>query len=495
MYKRILCLAIGISSILSSCEYEQVETLSDFPEPVTQILETNCAISGCHVGNTPPENLNLSSWSSAFKGSNFGSVIIPYYSQWSHLFQHMNTYPELGVRAEPRMPPNGNVLSKADVQTIKAWIDEGALNSQGQSHWADKERVATGKVFSLCAGSDLLAVSDIESNLVMRFISVGRDENANEAPHFIKVSPDGQYVYVTLLSGGIVEKYRTDDYAFVGRAEIGSDPALIELSPDGQRAIISHWNALPGSPKLTLLNTEDMSIIFQVVGSGELLSFGHGMATTKDFQTLYIVANEGNYYAKYEIRDQALVEIDKFPIDPLGAPIPQPTKAYKPYHCLLTPDEEQLFITCNETDEVRVFDTRNDSLITRISTGDFPRLMSFDPVDNRIYVACANEENFPEQGSMRGCVTVIDVSSLNAISNIYRLGHRPHGISVSPNNRLLYVSSENNGSGNEDPPHHFIEGAEGRPGKYNVVDLQTLEVIREMETEIAVFPNALIVNE
>ncbi len=492
---RVSFLAGIVGVFFYSCESEAVEVVSDFPEPVAQIIETNCAVSGCHAGNNAPENLNLTTWSSTLEGSDFGSVIIPYHAQWSHLFQHVNTYPDLGVRAEPVMPPGGEVLSKSDVQIIQNWIDEGALNRDGLRPWAAKEQTANGKVFSLCAGSDLIAVTDLESNLVMRFIPVGQDDNSNESPHFIELSPDGQFLYVTMLLGGIVEKYRTDNYQFAGRVEVGSDPALIEISPDGQRAIISHWNAISGSPKLTLLDAENMAIVDQVVGSGELLSFGHGMATTSDFSLLYVVANEGNYYAKYQIGEQSLAEIDKFSIAPRQAPIPQATKAYQPYHCLLSPDESMFFITCNQTNEVRVFNTANDELIANIPTGDFPRLMTYDPVDHRLYVACANEENFSQQGSMRGCVSVIDIETLSNIGNIYRLGHRPHGISISISKRLLYVSSENNGSGNEDPPHHYIEGTEGVPGKYNVVDLQTLKVIRGMETEIAVYPNALIVND
>ena len=486
---------VGILTLFwVSCEEESIPTSDfQFPDDVQSILNTHCAVSGCHEGNSPPENLSLSHWEKAFEGSDFGAVIVPYAPNWSHLFQHLNTFADLGVRAEPRMPLSGDALSRDQVLTIRDWINSGAQDKSGIYRWALQESRSESKLFTLCAGSDLIAVTDLEKNLIMRFIEVGQLEGVNESPHFIAPSPDGKFVYVTLLRGSLVEKYRTDTYEMVGRVEVGESPALIEVDPSGAYLIISHWNATSGTPKLSLLNANSMEIINQVKGSAELLSFGHGMAANADFSTLYVVANEGNYYAKYTIESSGLQEIDKILIDPEASPFAQATRAYQPYHSLLSPDGSKLFISCSATNEVRVFDTSDDQLIATIPTGEFPRLMAYDSQRNRLFVACAKEENFSEQGSMRGCVTLIDADNLVHIQEIFRLGHRPHGIGISQDRDLLFVSSENNGNGNEDPPHHFIEGLAGTPGKYNIVDLQSLTLLREEETEIGVFPNALVI--
>ena len=493
MNSRII-IGVLIALLGLSCEEEPLPpSNAQFPDNVANILNTNCAVSGCHEGNSPQENLDLSNWDQAFEGSDFGAVIIPYAPNWSHLFQHLNTYSDLGVQAEPRMPLSGDALGRDQVLTIRDWINAGAQDKSGTYKWALQESRSEDKLFSLCAGSDLIAVTDLENNLIMRFIEVGQLEGVNESPHFIALSPDKRFVYVSLLRGSLVEKYRTDTYERVGRVEVGESPALIEVDPTGNFLIISHWNATSGTPKLSLLDANSMGIISQVMGSAELLSFGHGMATHADFSILYVVANEGNYYAKYAISPSGLQEIDKILIDPEVSPFAQATRAYQPYHCLLSPEGDRLFISCSATNEVRVFDTSNDQLISTIPTGEFPRLMAFDTNENRLFVACAKEENFSEQGSMRGCVSVLDADNLVPIQEIYRLGHRPHGIGISQERGLLFVSSENNGNGNEDPPHHFIEGLAGTPGKYNVVDLQSLTLLREEETEIGVFPNALVI--
>lgn len=482
---------------LTSCTWNKDNpsppSLSDnYPSEIGSIITTSCAIDGCHKGENAPENLDLSTWEKLFEGSEFGAIAIPYEDQWSHLFQHMNTFEDLGIRATPVMPPTpSDPIERKDVIQIQEWLKMGAPDKEGNIMWADKEAIGNGKLFSLCAGSDLVAVTDLASNLVMRFIQVGRLEQDLEAPHYIRISPDGAFFYVTLINGAIVEKYRTDNYEFVSRVEIGPDPALIEISPDGERMVVSHWNDTGGQPKLTMIKTADMSILGQVIAGGDVLSFPHGMAAMNDYKTLLVVANQGNYYSKIGMSEQGFVSETQIPIDPDNSPIPQASVAYKPYHCFLSPDEKTFYISCNITDEVRAFDTETDELIAVIPTGDFPRLMDYDPVNQHLYVACANEENASQQGSLKGCVSVIDMKTNSFVQNIYQLGHRPHGISVDANARLMYVSSEN--VGGVDPPHHPT-GDAGPPGKYNVVDLNSLTVLKNMETEVAVFPNALVVN-
>jgi hypothetical protein len=108
-------------------------------------------------------------------------------------------------------------------------------------------------------------------------------------------------------------------------------------------------------------------------------------------------------------------------------------------------------------------------------------------------VACKLEENFAEQGSLQGCISVVDAVNLQFVQNIYRVGHRPHGVSIAQNSRMLYVSSEN--TGGADTPHHPTTGNSSPPGKYNIVDLSTLKSIKSKEVQIAEFPSALIVSE
>ena len=489
-------ISVGLSVIslflITACCDDDPVISAGYPDDVDQIIVSSCAIDDCHKGPNSPEGLDLSSWDLAFNGSDFGAILIPYDAQWSHLFQHLNTFEDLGIRATPVMPvAPAETLSRTDVLTIKEWIERGAPDKNGRLRWQAEEEKNTGKLFALAAGSDLVAVADLASNLVMRVVPVGASEGELEAPHYIRISPDKAFFYVTLIRGTAVEKYRTDTYEKVGRVIIGPDPALIQLNEDGSRMVISHYNNTGGSPKLTLIDAQSMEVLDELIGGGDLLSFPHGMAAPADFSKIYVVAGQGNYYAKVLIEnDQFVPPIDQVLVDPANTFFPQASVAYKPYHCYLDATNNRFFVSCSETDEVRIFDTNSDSLIAAIPTGEFPRLMDYDPIDQRLFVACANESN-PAQGSRKGCVSVIDVNQNQLLQNIYNLGHRPHGVSIDQQTRRLFVSSEN--TGGIDPPHHPTTDV-GPPGKYNIVDLTTLEVLTGEETEIPVFPNALVVN-
>lgn len=470
---------------------EQLAT-ANFPDEIGEVVINSCAIEGCHNSVDAPGGLSLGTWAEMFKGSDFGAMTIPYQAEWSHVFQHINTFSDLGPRATPVMPESSDeLLTREQVQMFKDWINTGAHSRDDVYRWEEEEKTGTGKLFTLCSGSDLVAVTDLETNLVMRLIELGNPD-VFDSPHYITVSPDNQFFYVSMIVGGTIDKYRTDNYEFVGKVEISAtSPALIVLNQVGTRAFVTHYNPDPARAKLTYINTENMTVIQSLKESAFFLSNPHGIKASKDFKTLYIAA--GNYFARFSVGENGITEPPEyFPLNPGDAPNPDGS-AYDPYQVFLTEDETKLFISCNVTSEVRVMDTQTGDLLKVIPTAKWPRLMDYDPITDLLFVACRDEENFSEQGSLQGCVSVIDVGNMSFKQNIYNLGHRPHGVSVSVKGRKVYVSSEN--TGGADPGHHPVEGGGGPPGKYNVIDLNTLEVLKDEETEIATIPNATAITE
>jgi DNA-binding beta-propeller fold protein YncE len=487
--------ALACMLLLAACTHElpleERLARANYPDSIGSLMLSSCATSGCHNASAAAGGLDLSSWQAALRGSGFGAVVMPYAAQESHLFQHMNTYEELGLRASPVMPPDssGPPLSREQVLRVADWIGSGALARDGSYYWKAAEQQAGGKVFALCSGSDLMAVFSQDSARIMRFVPVGQREGELESPHYAKVSPDGRFVYLTLIGGNLLEKYRSDTYALEGRLALGSSPSIILLSPDGSRALVSHWNDAAAEAKLSLIETASMTLLDELRADGDFLSYPHGMAATPGFDTLYLGANQGNYISRIRLSSSGFLEEEKLPLDPLGDPIPRPTQDYQPYQLFLSPDGSRLFISCSQKNEVWVMNPRTGALLKRIGVGKFPRLMSYDAPSGRLFVACRAEENFPQQGSMQGCISVIRLASMEWEQNLYRCGHRPHGIAVDAGRRLLYVSSEN--TGGADPPHHALSGNALPPGKLNVIDLGSLQVIRARETELAEFPSGV----
>ncbi|MDX1907633.1 MAG: c-type cytochrome domain-containing protein [Bacteroidia bacterium] len=496
--KWILAAACGLIAC-SACKEETLEekvAKSGYPSDVGEIMLTSCAVEGCHAGSAPAGGLKLESYLDAFEGSQHGAVLVPGASRWSPLFQHINTYDDLGLTALPAMPPDSTdiTITREQVLTIRDWIEEGTpTNGFADPYWYWTLTKNTGKLFTLCAGSDLVAVTDLATHRVMRYVSVGQYPGEVESPHFIALSPDKKYFYLSLIAGNLIEKYRTDTYEMVGRVAVGASPSLIVVSPDGTRAIVTHWNDAEGEVKISLLDVSgtQVSVLDELRAGGSFMSFPHGLKANAAFNTVYVTGNFGNYVSKITFDGQVFTGEEKILLDPVGDPGDRPTQDYLPYQLYLTADEKQIFVSCSKKNEVRVINLETRALEAVIPTGRYPRLMDYDPVSNRLFVACRDESNVAMQGDDTGCVSVIDVAGKTLVKNIFGLGHKPHGIGVAIAGRRLYVSTE----GNTGDLHHPISGTSSPPGRYTVVDLTTLTVLEELETQVAEYATSLIISE
>ena len=136
-YKSILFFSI---IMFMSCKKDsRIFEQGDYPPEIANILVNKCATSGCHndASYQGAANFNITTYASLFKGSNNGSPIIPFRSDFSLLCNFINTYPELGLINLPTMPLNEKALSKTEVKTIKDWIDKGAPDKNGKIMWSD----------------------------------------------------------------------------------------------------------------------------------------------------------------------------------------------------------------------------------------------------------------------------------------------------------------------------------------------------------------------
>ena len=100
-----------------------------FSEDIQPIFNGNCAVSGCNDSGTQENGVNLSSYDAALNsvGVNYGTEIIdPGSPNNSPIVDKIsNEDPEFGER----MPLNRQPLSDAEIDSIIAWIDDGAQNN------------------------------------------------------------------------------------------------------------------------------------------------------------------------------------------------------------------------------------------------------------------------------------------------------------------------------------------------------------------------------
>src|SRR5690242_11266585 len=114
----------------------------DFDRDVKPILREKC--TGCHGPAQQQAGLRLDARRQALMGSfENGVVIIPGNSARSRLVWRIS-----GREYGPQMPPTG-ALHPDQIDTIKRWIDQGAIwpEHEGRAHAADGRVTALGGAF------------------------------------------------------------------------------------------------------------------------------------------------------------------------------------------------------------------------------------------------------------------------------------------------------------------------------------------------------------
>lgn len=116
--------------IVSECETlpTDIKIKSNFSSIQTELFDKNCATSGCHSGQFPSADLDLS------RGNAYKNIVgvkssgdLMYINQGnsseSYLYQRISSNDIFNV-----MPPTGR-LNQAFIDSLKLWIDNGALNN------------------------------------------------------------------------------------------------------------------------------------------------------------------------------------------------------------------------------------------------------------------------------------------------------------------------------------------------------------------------------
>jgi DNA-binding beta-propeller fold protein YncE len=443
-----------------ACTKEKVAPdYRSYPIEVGEILVNKCAVSGCHNQNSKAAagGLNLDSWNSLFEGGRNSACVIPFRSDFSTLHYYVNTFTDLGPALTPTMPYNKTPLSRQEVITLKTWIDKGAPNVDGVVKFADNPN--RKKSYVINQGCDVVTVLDNETQLPMRYITIGNSATI-ESPHMVRVSPDGQYWYVIFLNSIYMEKYRTSDDAFVGKINLGSGNwNSFCISSNSRYAFVIDWST---SGKIASVDLQNMTSTPSI---GWNLPHGSALNSTND--TLYVTqqVNSSKVY-KIPVNDfSSYAEINLFTT--------APAQALNPHEIRFTPDGSKYFVTCQGTNEVRIFSTQNDVLLASIPVGAMPSEMSFSTSTPYVFVTCT--EDFTSFPGKRGSVAVLDYENNVWVTTLYT-GHQPHGIEVDDVQKTVLVINRN--FTNDGPaPHHSSECG-GRNGNISFINLQSLTMMQ-----------------
>jgi YVTN family beta-propeller protein len=104
----------------------------------------------------------------------------------------------------------------------------------------------------------------------------------------------------------------------------------------------------------------------------------------------------------------------------------------RPFHLILTPDMETLFVSCALLNEVWEISTSNQKVVSKIRIGERPAHLAFSGKDNRqlLYVSILEES----------AVAVVDLNSKSVVDKI-TVGEEPYDLVLGDNDNLLYVTN------------------------------------------------------
>jgi YVTN family beta-propeller protein len=450
----------------------------NYPDDIGGIIGTKCAISGCHntQSNEAASSFNMQTWQSIFAGSTNGSPIIPYNSKFSSLCYFINTYSDLGTQNAPIMPLNGQPLSHDEVKRIQNWIDNGAPDVNG-TVWASSPSLK--KLYAVNQGCDVVTVFDSDTKLPVRTIKVGTKAGSN-TPHQVRVSPDGQYWYVIFINNNVMQKFRCSDDSYIGAIPLtpaaagtgvadAQDWNTLVISKDSKRAYCVSWTQ---NGKISSVDLENMKLIHHYGG----WSFPHGICLNATEDKMYVAAQTGNYVTEIDTGFQAYHNYSLQNGQPWTA-----AESIDPHDLILAPDNENLIVTCQNSNDVRVFNIATHSVIAIIPTGIFPQDIVYAKSTNQYFVSCTEDSTtFP---GFHGVISCIQASGYTV--KPIKCGFQPHGIAVDEYKKLVYVLSRNISVSGPLPHHTSL--CTGKNGFVNFIDLNTLAVLPN-QYELSVDP-------
>ncbi len=464
---------VSILVIAFACTKDQSDIFyGNYPKEVGKIIITKCANKGCHDDNSfkAAGSLNLSTWNKLFEGSPIGSVVIGGRSDLSSLCYFINAdndgnrMDSLLPAVKPFMPFNQNALSYNEYSSIKEWIDNGALNANGEKRF-DTESIKE-KYYVVNQGCDEVCVMDAKTGLPYKYVKVGLDPNSIESPHMVKVSPDGKYWYVCFLGSSagtsIFQKFDATTDKFVANCTLKDNGVSIlgtwnvfTIHPSGKEACVSDFSP---NGYIVRVNLETM----ETIQTYKAQSGVHGVTYNQFGDTLYAMELFASRIIRIFINEPG--EFDLFDL---------PGSANQaPHQINFRPDFKYFFVTCQGTNDVRVFDAATNALVKTIKTGNFPQEMAMSKKRNLLFVTCTEDLSLAAPRT-KGIVSIIDMNTLTLVQNIVDVGYEPHGIAVDDNNNNIIVASRNTGSAGPAPHHSTNCG--GRNGFVTIFDLNTFQ--------------------
>ena len=284
-----------------------------------------------------------------------------------------------------------------------------------------------------------------------------------EEPHFGRVSPDGEYLYVVgRRSPGQIARFHLPELTFsdsvVGPGDVF--PTAIAVGPDGATGYVCDFTAPDNPGRLYRYDLADMTFSDTLLAAGAAT---HDLQVTSDGGVV-VAGNFGtdNITLAYPGHDSVFFA-DVAP----GDPSPPGAPRYGPYGIAIDHNDSLVFIACRLSNEIRVLDLAArrviDSIPVPIQSGSGlagPTLMAVAPGNDLLFVTTQLENT----------VAVVSLATRRVIAQLELGVPRPFGIVADSDGQRYYVACVNS----ENP-------LADRTGRVFVIDGTTRTVVDSVD--------------
>jgi DNA-binding beta-propeller fold protein YncE len=299
----------------------------------------------------------------------------------------------------------------------------------------------------------------------LKRIEVGIYPTEIEGAHGVRVSPDGRHWYVTVAHGrpeGYVFKYGTGDDLSVGDARIGMFPATMDISRSTGLLFAVNFN-LHGDMVPSSVSVVDTVSMVEVARIDQGV-MPHGSRTSPD----------GKFHYSVGMMDDTLYEIDVMKLA-MGRTLNLATgKAgkgahhggghhgehhgpkVKPTWVQPHPTRPFAYVALNGASKVAEVSLDEWRVTRQFDTQKGPYNLAVTPDGKTLVVTCKSDSS----------TAVWDLDSGTERASIPGSRRITHGVTISPDSRLAFVS---------------IEGVGDDPGTVDVIDLESLEVLASID--------------
>ena len=291
---------------------------------------------------------------------------------------------------------------------------------------------------------------------VTKTIPVGIWPLEIEGPHGLRVSPGGDYWYLSLAHGnpyGSVYKYRTGTDELVASVDVGLFPATLDIAAStGLLYAVNfdlHGDMMPST--ISVVETETMTEVADI----EVGIMPHGARLNRSGSRLYSVMMMTDELVETDAFRFAVLRRLPLSSEPMAdsppGDSPAPMPVVRPTWVHPGPEGRFAYVAGNGSDEIQVVDLERWEVVKTFETGAGPYNIDVTP-DGRLIVVTYRTA---------GSTGIWDLELGTELARIENSRGLTHGVVASPDSNYAFVS---------------VEGVGGQPGALDVIDLRTLEL-------------------